>query len=107
MMLHSLFRGAVLGAILAGTAACPAGAASFELARRPDGTIIPGLRMEGEIVAGDAQRLLDFYGKYGTFSSPVYLRSGGGDVEEAMRIGSIIRRLRLVLLSHKISIFCI
>ena len=70
-------------------------AATFDLARKPDGTIISGSRIEGEIVPGDAQRLLDFYKQYGTSISPLYLRSRGGDVEEAMQMGSIIRRLRL------------
>ena len=51
--------------------------------------------MEGEIVPGDAQRLLDAYAKYGAEISPVYLRSKGGDVEEAIRMGTIVRRLRL------------
>ncbi len=70
-------------------------AATFDLASKPDGTIIPGARVEGDIIPGDAQRLLDFYKEYGTNISPLYLRSRGGDVEEAMRMGAIIRRLRL------------
>jgi len=86
---------AMAGALLAG-AACSADAATFDLDRRPgDGAIVPGLRIEGEIVPGDAQRLLDSYAKYGKEISPVYPRSRGGDVEEAMRMGTIIRRLRL------------
>jgi tetratricopeptide (TPR) repeat protein len=70
-------------------------AATFELARRADGTIVPGVKIEGDIVPGDAQRLLDFYRTYGTMTSPVHLRSQGGNVEEAMHMGAIIRRLRL------------
>lgn len=88
-----LFRFTVLAALFAGAAGV-ADAATFELARKPDGTIIRGLRIEGDIVPGDAQRLLDAYAKYGTQVSPVYLRSMGGDVEEAMRMGVTIRRLR-------------
>ena len=60
-----------------------------------DGIVVEGSKVEGKIVPGDAQRLLDFYGKYGDMISPVHLRSKGGDVAEAMRMGAIIRRLRL------------
>ena len=88
------FRVAVLAALLAG-AAYEADAATFDLATKPDGSIVPGLRVEGEIVPGDAQRLLESYAKYGTEISPIYLRSEGGDVEEAMQMGAIVRRLRL------------
>ena len=88
------FRIALVGAVLAGSASA-ASAATFDLARSPDGSVVPGLRVEGEIVPGDAQRMLDAYANYGTAISPVYLRSKGGDVEEAMRMGTIIRRLRL------------
>ncbi len=94
-MPNMTFRVAMAGALLA-AAACGANAATFDLARRSrDGAIVPGLRIEGEIVPGDAQRLLDSYAKYGKVISPVYPRSRGGDVEEAMRMGTIIRRLRL------------
>ena len=94
-MPNMTFRVAMASALLAG-AACGANAATFDLARRSsDGAIVPGLRIEGEIAPGDAQRLLDYYAKYGKEISPVYPRSRGGDVEEAMRMGTIIRRLRL------------
>jgi hypothetical protein len=86
---------ALLGALVVGTWAFAGNAATFELARRADGIVVKGIKVEGEIVPGDAQRLLDFYGKYGEMISPVYLRSKGGDVAEAMRMGAIIRRLRL------------
>jgi hypothetical protein len=86
---------AMLGGLVVGTWAFAGNAATFELARRTDGTVVEGIKVEGEIVPGDAQRLLDFYGKYGELISPVYLRSKGGDVAEAMRMGTIIRRLRL------------
>jgi TPR repeat protein len=75
------------------SAACTA--ATLEFARRMDGTIIQGVKLEGEIVAGDAEKLLEFYNAYGVMVSPIYLRSRGGNVEEAMKIGAIIRRLRL------------
>jgi TPR repeat protein len=70
-------------------------AATFELARRADGIIIQGVKVEGDIVPGDAKKLLDFYMTYGVTTSPVHLRSKGGNVEEAMKMGAIIRRLRL------------
>lgn len=72
-----------------------AAAATFEIPQRQNGTPTIGLRLEGDIVAGDAQKLLDFYHAYGIAASPVYLRSRGGDVNEAMEIGKIVRRLRL------------
>jgi hypothetical protein len=75
------------------SAACTA--ATLELARRSDGIIIQGVKLEGDIVSGDSQKLLEFYNTYGEFVSPVYLRSKGGNVDEAMKIGAIIRRLRL------------
>jgi TPR repeat protein len=91
---NTSFAVAVITALVVG-AASAADAATLDFARKADGTIVSGVRIEGEIVPGDAQRLLDFYAKYGIAISPVYLRSKGGDVEEAMRIGTIIRRLRL------------
>jgi tetratricopeptide (TPR) repeat protein len=53
------------------------------------------VKVEGDIVPGDAKKLLDFYKTYGVMTSPVHLRSKGGNVEEAMKMGAIIRRLRL------------
>ena len=89
--------GICLMALIAGaciwSTACTA--ATFELARRTDGTIIRGVKLEGEIVPGDVQKLLEFYNSYGEMVSPIYLRSKGGRVEEAMKMGALIRRLRL------------
>ena len=86
---------ALLGGLIVGTWALASNAATIELAKRADGILVKGIKVEGEIVPGDAQKLLDFYGKYGKQISPVYLRSKGGDVAEAMKMGAIIRRLRL------------
>ena len=72
-----------------------ASAATIEWARRPDGSRIVGVKIEGEIVPGDAAKLLNFYKEYGAFISPIYLRSKGGDVEEAMKMGTLVRQLRL------------
>lgn len=93
-MSNTFFHVAVITALIVG-AASAASAATFDLARKADGAIVSGVRIEGEIVPDDAQRLLDFYAKYGTEISPVYLRSKGGDIEEAMQMGTIVRRLRL------------
>ncbi len=57
------------------------------------------MKVEGDIVPGDAARLLtkllDFYMIYGPAIDTVYLMSTGGDVDEAMKLGTMIRRLRL------------
>lgn len=71
---------ALLGGLVVGTWAFAGNAATFELARGADGIVVEGSKVEGKIVPGDAQRLLDFYGKYGAMMSPVHLRSKGGDV---------------------------
>lgn len=53
-----------------------------------------GLKIEGDIVKGDANKLLHLLSLTGP-TSPIYLNSKGGDVLEAMKIGRIFRRLRL------------
>jgi TPR repeat protein len=90
-----MFLSGLIGALLVGMWAVAGSAATFELARRADGNIVPGVKVEGDIVPGDARKLLDFYKTYGVMISPVHLRSKGGSVEEAMKMGAIIRRLRL------------
>lgn len=90
MPLHVL-----VGALVVAVWSAPCNAATFELARRADGIIVQGVKVEGDIVPGDAKKLLDFYQTYGVMTSPVHLRSKGGNVEEAMKMGAIIRRLRL------------
>ncbi len=56
---------ALLSGLVAGMWAVVGNATTFELARRADGIVVEGIKVEGEIVPGDAQKLLDFYGKYG------------------------------------------
>src|SRR5208283_958192 len=57
---------------------------------------VVGFKIEGELQPGDARKVLTLYEYYGpAVASNVYLWSPGGDVEEAMKIGRIIRRLRL------------
>jgi hypothetical protein len=90
-----IFLSGLMGALFVGMLAVTGNAATFELARRADGIIIPGVKVEGDIIPGDARKLLDFYKTYGVMISPVHLRSRGGSVEEAMKMGAIIRRLRL------------
>ena|SRR5208337_2624625 len=54
------------------------------------------LEIEGEIEPGDALKLLRTYEYCGQFTTGIIsLFSRGGDVEEAMKIGRLIRRLRL------------
>lgn len=84
---------AVLAAIL-WPATTPA--ATFEPARTADGTPLPGVKLEGPIAAGDVAKLLQFYKIRGpAASATIYLRSQGGDVEEAIKLGIIVRRLGL------------
>jgi hypothetical protein len=71
-------------------------AATIELARGRDGKALVGLKVEGEIVPGDAIKLLGMYQYYGNgAASTIFLLSKGGDVEEAMTMGRLIRTLRL------------
>lgn len=90
-----IFLRAFVGVLVVGLWSATSNAATFELARRADGVIVHGVKIEGDIVPGDAKRLLDFYKTYGVMTSPVHLRSKGGNVGEAMKMGEIIRRLRL------------
>ena len=54
------------------------------------------MKVEGDIVPGDTLKLLAIYEKYSSAAvSTVYLRSKGGDVDEAMKMGRLIRALRL------------
>jgi hypothetical protein len=86
---------AFVGVLVVGVWSTACNAATFELAKRADGIIVQGVKVEGDIVPGDAKKLLDFYKTYGVMTSPVHLRSKGGNVEEAMKMGAIIRQLRL------------
>jgi hypothetical protein len=74
-------------------------AATIEQAHTIDGHYRWAMRVEGEIGPGDAGRLLtkllDYYLVFGPVVDTVYLMSEGGDIEESMKMGAIIRRLRL------------
>jgi hypothetical protein len=55
-----------------------------------------GIKIEGEIEPGDAIKLLRTYEYYGEFRGGlIFLFSRGGDIKEAMKIGRLIRQLRL------------
>jgi hypothetical protein len=75
-----------------------ANAATVERARNARGPLWT-LKVEGDIVPGDTEKLhtklLDYYFIYGPAIRYVDLRSKGGDVDEAMKMGAMIRRLRL------------
>lgn len=75
-------------------------AATVEWARNSDtGRLVPGLKVEGNIVPGDTEKLLakllDAYLALGPYIDTVYLLSRGGSADEAMKMGAMIRRLRL------------
>ncbi len=91
-MLFRLAR--VLAAI--GLTVSPARGANIELTGYSKVQNVLGLKIEGEIKPGDALKLLTLYEYFGpAVTSTVFLWSRGGDVEEAIKIGRLIRRLRL------------
>ncbi len=69
--------------------------ATFELAKARNGNYVQGSKMEGEIVAGDYERFMALYKEYGSGISPLYLYSKGGNVDESLKLGTQIRKLRL------------
>jgi hypothetical protein len=79
-----------------GLALKPACSATIELTGRAvDGHTL-GVKIEGEIEPGDAEKLLKLYEYFGpAAASKVFLWSPGGNVQEAMKIGKLIRQLRL------------
>jgi hypothetical protein len=72
-----------------------ANAATIDQSRREDGTLISGVTVEGDIEPGDALKLSNSVLTLGGNARTVFLESKGGDVEEAMKMGTLIRRLRL------------
>jgi hypothetical protein len=73
----------------------------FSLTRQnpftPGEVAVPGLLMSGEIRPGDYERLLDFVERSGYHNNmpegQVILASPGGDIEEALKIGRLVRKL--------------
>ena len=55
-----------------------------------------GIKIEREIVPGDAIKLIKTHEYFDQFTGVgIFLFSWGGDIEEAMKIGRLIRRLPL------------
>jgi hypothetical protein len=79
-----------------GLALRPGCSATVELTGRSvDGHVL-GVKIEGEIELGDTRKLLKMYEYFGpSVTSQVFLWSRGGDVEEAIKLGRLIRQLRL------------
>ena len=52
---------------------------------------VDGIKIEGEIETGDTLKLLKTYEYFGPFdSSLIFLRSRGGNLEEAIKMGKLI-----------------
>jgi hypothetical protein len=69
-------------------------AAEIRPARSLSGAPLPGITIEGAIVPGDYQKLVDLTaGSEGVRT--VWLASPGGNLKEALRMGGLIRRLGL------------
>lgn len=78
-----------------------AGAAVIAQAHDFNGEPLAGITIEGDIEPGDATKLQNAVAEYDIIHEPnaadrIYLRSKGGDVAEAMKMGTYIRRMRLV-----------
>lgn len=93
------FKNALAAIPLALSFAAPVTGATIDQAWKENGVYLYGLKVKGDIVRGDAEKLLtkllDFYNILGPVVDTIYLMSKGGDVEEAMNMGALIRRLRL------------
>jgi len=75
-------------------------AATIDVAHDQSGKPLSAITLEGDIEPGDLVRLEIAVEQFDIIHEPhvaarIYLRSRGGDVEEAMKLGSYIRRLRL------------
>ena len=78
---------------LAASFGCACGA-TIDLVGRKGG--LAGIKIEGDIEPGDAVKLLRVYEYFGQFrGGRIFLFSRGGDMEEAIKLGGLIRRLRL------------
>ena len=91
----------VIASILACALTFRGSAATIDEARdRQNGKVLFGLVVEGDIELGDSDRLLSDILIFNFAREPnvvrtIYLRSRGGEVAEAMKMGKLIRRLRL------------
>lgn len=81
-------------------------AATIGVAPGPNGEVLEGVKIEGEIEPGDANKFIRFYAYFGPIRSrTVFLRSKGGNVAEAMAIGRLVHQFRLTtqVPSHDVS----
>lgn len=89
----------LIAMLIFGMWATSANGATIKQAYTVDGDYRWAIKVEGNIVPGDAAKLLtkllDFYLVAGPVVDTVYLMSRGGDINDAMKMGDIIRRLRL------------
>ena len=92
----------LIGVLLVGLGPVSLSAATIKTARDAQThEVLLGVTVEGEIERGDTVKLLDELMTFDVthdreVARLVFLRSKGGDVEEAMKMGTLIRRLRLV-----------
>ncbi len=103
--MRRLMRNAAEASILVLSMACLSVSASHaasisEAHNNQNGDPLPGILVEADIEPGDALRLQGAVYQFDVVYSPhvarfIYLRSKGGDVEEAMKMGTFIRRMRL------------
>jgi hypothetical protein len=92
----------VIALLIIGLWSVSASAARIKTARNAQTHgVLFGVTVEGEIERGDSVKLLNELMMFDVSHVPevaryVFLRSKGGDVEEAMKMGTLIRQLRLV-----------
>jgi hypothetical protein len=67
-------------------------ASLYPSGRRPNPTTCVGILIKGKIETGDAAKFLEVLGSNYPFVKTVFLWSPGGSVDEAMKIGHIIRK---------------
>jgi hypothetical protein len=69
-------------------------AGAAEIRADPSGASVKGAVLEGEIEAGDFEKFENFI-LDGEKTTQIYLASPGGDLNEAMKIGLLVRALKL------------
>jgi hypothetical protein len=79
--------------VIAAIAACAVGAAMADAAEIKADRTREGVILEGKIEAGDFDKLRNFYFREGAIN--IFLASPGGDLAEAMKIGRLVRELKL------------
>lgn len=79
--------------LVAAIVACVASASPLRAADIKDGPELGEVILEGTIAAGDYEKLLNFVGA--NEAKSIYLASPGGSVTEAIKIGHLVRALKL------------